>query len=98
MQLYYPTPKPQFKDAQYETYLNAVNATNLEELRKVDTTTLITANLDLIKSAQFPNIVFGQSVAIDGAFVQDAPIQLLRQGRFDKNLNILIGANSNEVS
>lgn len=79
----------------YRTYLNLTNTTSLAELRAVPYETLRRANAQQVAyNTAWGQFAYGPSV--DGSFVPQQPGQLLAQGRFDKDVNVMVGHNANE--
>lgn len=87
-----PTSPP--VDGSYEKFLSLLNVTSLQELRQVDEKALIAANTELIYGAPANTYLFGP--VIDGKYVPERPMKLLREGRFDKSVNILTTHTSRE--
>jgi carboxylesterase type B len=78
----------------FQTFLALLNVSTLEQARQLPSAALIKANLIQVANASYGGFGFGP--AVDGYFVPLLPGQLLAQGRFDKNLKLLIGHNLNE--
>jgi carboxylesterase type B len=74
--------------------LNLTNTTSLEELRALPEEDLIRANYLQVLEAPYSTYAYGP--VVDGDFVPLEPAQLLAQGKFDKNISIMVGHNQNE--
>ncbi|KAF2263515.1 alpha/beta-hydrolase [Lojkania enalia] len=79
----------------YQTLLDLTNSTSLEDLRNLSEAEMIKAN-SLMVTYESPYGSFTYGPAVDGDFVPLQPGQLLAQGRFDKNVSIMVGHNSME--
>lgn len=79
----------------YRTFLNLTNTTSLAELRALPYETLRRANVQQVAyTTPWGSFAYGPTV--DGSFVPQQPGQLLAQGRFDKDVNVMVGHNANE--
>lgn len=78
----------------YQRLLNLTNTTSLAGLRALPSDVLIRANYLQILQSQYGTYTYGP--AVDGDFVPLQPGQLLAQGRFDKNVSVMVGHNTNE--
>jgi acetylcholinesterase len=79
----------------YRTFLNLTNTTSLAELRALPYETLRRANVQQVAyTTAWGQFAYGPTV--DGNFVPQQPGQLLAQGRFDKDVNVMVGHNANE--
>jgi carboxylesterase type B len=79
----------------YRRFLNLTNTTSLAELRALPSEDIIRANAQQIAyDTNWGQFAYGPSV--DGNFVPLQPGQLLAQGRFDKDVNVMVGHNANE--
>lgn len=79
----------------YRKFLNLTNTTSLSELRALPYEALRRANLQQIGyDTAWGQYLYGPTV--DGNFVPLQPGQLLAQGRFDKDVNVMVGHNANE--
>ena len=79
----------------YRTFLNLTNTTSLAELRALPYETLRRANVQQVAYTTAWG-QFGYGPTVDGNFVPQQPGQLLAQGRFDKDVNVMVGHNANE--
>lgn len=82
------------QDAIFNEFLAYANATDLEALRNADSATLIRANTLQIANSSYGAFTYGP--AVDDGFVPDLPGRLLAQGKFAKNLTVMVGHNKNE--
>ncbi|KAF5876692.1 putative carboxylesterase family protein [Botrytis fragariae] len=96
---------PVYSDAQQEaTFQNVItqaqeligpNITSVSDLRNLDFATLAGLNTIITaRSAPYGTFTFGP--AVDGTFVPELPAKLLLEGKFDTNVKIMTGHNSNE--
>lgn len=67
----------------------------MECIRAVDTATLQKINGELVGAFESPRVGYGP--VIDGNYVPDLPSYLLAQGRFHKDITILVADDINEV-
>ncbi|KAF7876425.1 hypothetical protein EAF04_001517 [Stromatinia cepivora] len=71
------------------------NITSVSDLRSLDFTTLAGLNTIVIaRTASYGTFTFGP--AVDGTFVPELPAKLLLEGKFDTNVKVMTGHNSNE--
>ncbi|KAF9701169.1 hypothetical protein EKO04_000475 [Ascochyta lentis] len=79
----------------YRKFLNLTNTTSLAELRALPSEVIMRANAQQVAyDTAWGQFAYGPSV--DGNFVPLQPGQLLAQGRFDKDVNVMVGHNANE--
>ncbi|KAI8939663.1 hypothetical protein NX059_003420 [Plenodomus lindquistii] len=79
----------------FQKYLELTNTSSLAELRALSSEELIIANAQQIAyDAAWGTYVYGP--VVDGNFAPQLPGQLLAQGRFDKDVRVLVGHNSAE--
>lgn len=78
----------------YRAFLNITNATSLAGLRNLSSEQIIRANFFQIYTAEYSTYVYGP--VVDGLFAPLQPAQLLAQGRFDKDLRVMVGHNAQE--
>ncbi|KAJ4984093.1 carboxylesterase family protein [Stagonosporopsis vannaccii] len=79
----------------YRKFLNLTNTTSLAELRALPYEALRRANVQQIAyDTAWGQFAYGPTV--DGSFVPQQPGQLLAQGRFDKDVKVMVGHNANE--
>lgn len=64
-------------------------------IRSLSTEALQKVNRDVINPYRFPR--FGPGPIVDGDLIPDAPAYLLAQGRFHKNITILVSNDIDEV-
>ncbi|TVY54096.1 Carboxylesterase patB [Lachnellula cervina] len=74
--------------------LTGTNISTVAELSALDAATLKSINEHTILQGSWGNVVFGP--APDGAYVPKLPQVLLAEGAFNKDIELLIGHNSNE--
>lgn len=79
----------------YEKFLNLTNTKSLAELRALPSEDLIRANAQQVAyDAAWGTFVYGP--VVDGSFAPQLPGQLLAQGRFDKDVRVMVGHNADE--
>jgi carboxylesterase type B len=78
----------------FQAFLALLNVSTLEEARQLPSAALIKANTLQVLSSQYGSYTYGP--VVDGLFAPDLPGKLLLQGSYDKNLNIMVGHNSDE--
>lgn len=91
---YIPTAK--VSATAYDDFLKYVNVKSLEEARAVDSDTIIAANAAQIGDAPPTTYIFGNT--IDYSFLYNSPMEILREGQFNKSVDVLAGHNSWEGS
>ena len=74
---------------------DGVTGSNISCLRAASSEILQKANLGLVTSIELPNV--GPEPVIDGEFIQDSPAYLFLQGRFRKDIDILVSGDIDEV-
>lgn len=78
-----------------QQFLGILNVSTIEEARQMPTEKLIAANAyQVATQATFGTFVYGP--VVDGSFVPAMPGQLLLEGNFDRNLNVMVGHNADE--
>jgi carboxylesterase type B len=90
-----PYPSNFQQDAVFNNFLALVNATTLDEARKLPFEILQKANHDMVAAS--PNGLFTFSPTVDGSFVPNLPGQALAAGNYDKSVKVMVGHNSNET-
>ncbi|KAF2849261.1 carboxylesterase family protein-like protein [Plenodomus tracheiphilus IPT5] len=79
----------------FQNYLELTNTSSLAELRALSSEEIIMANAQQVAyDAAWGTYVYGP--VVDGNFAPLLPGQLLAQGRFDKDVRILVGHNAAE--
>ncbi|KAF2641629.1 alpha/beta-hydrolase [Massarina eburnea CBS 473.64] len=79
----------------YDKFLNLTNSSSLADLRALTSEQVIRANAQqVLYDSSYGGYTYGP--AIDGNFVPLQPGQLLAQGRFDKNVKVMVGHNADE--
>lgn len=82
------------EDVTYEQFLKLLNVTTLAEARKAPFQSVLVANIKAVGAATYGAFTFGPTV--DGAYVPDLPGRRLAEGKFNKDLNIMVGHNADE--
>lgn len=77
-------------------FLALLNVTTIDEARQLPFEDLATANTIQVGEANYGSFVYGP--AVDGSFVPALPGQLLLEGRFAKDVKVMVGHNADEVS
>lgn len=78
----------------YQAFLGATGATNLTELKKLDSKTLMAANAEMTFRSPYGQFAFGP--VVDGSYIQDLPGRALMKGNFHKNVKVMVGYNREE--
>lgn len=78
-----------------QQFLGILNVSTIEEARQLPTEKLIAANAyQVAAKSEWGDFVYGP--VVDGTFVPALPGQLLQEGNFDRNLNVMVGHNADE--
>lgn len=77
-----------------DKFLSLANVSSLDEARQLPTSELLEANRLLISDSAYGTSTTGP--VVDGVLVPKFPDQLLAEGRFQHDIDILIGYNNNE--
>lgn len=79
----------------YQKFLNLTNTTSLAELQSLSSEEVILANAQQVAyDSPYGSYTYGP--VVDGLFAPLQPAQLLAQGRFDKDVRVMVGHNANE--
>lgn len=79
----------------YRRFLNLTNSSSLADLRALSSEQVIRGNgLQVTYDSPWGTYTYGP--VVDGNFVPLQPGQLLAQGRFDKDVRVMVGHNANE--
>jgi acetylcholinesterase len=79
----------------YQRFLNLTNSKSLADLRALSSEAVMRANAQQVAyDADYGQFIYGP--VVDGNFAPLQPGQLLAQGRFDKDVKIMVGHNANE--
>jgi carboxylesterase type B len=90
-----PTISEEQQEDTLQQFLGYLNVSTIEEARKLSSDKLIAANAyQIATQSQWGQFTYGPTV--DGSFVPALPGQLLLDGDFDHNLNIMVGHNADE--
>ncbi|EOA89558.1 hypothetical protein ACJQWK_02974 [Exserohilum turcicum] len=79
----------------YNTFLNLTNATSLAQLRALSSEEVIRASAQQVQYYS-PYGAYTYGPVVDGLFTPLQPAQLLAQGRFYKDVRVMVGHNANE--
>jgi carboxylesterase type B len=83
------------QEATLQQFLRLLNVSTIEEARTLPSEKLIAANSKQIAlTPNWGSLTYGPTV--DGTFVPALPGQLLLQGKFDHNLNVMVGHAADE--
>jgi carboxylesterase type B len=81
----------------YQKFLNLTNSSSLEDLRNLTSEQVMRANFQQVAyDSNWGGYTYGP--VVDGNFVPQQPGQLLAQGRFDKDVRVMVGHNTNEAT
>ncbi|KAF8847237.1 alpha/beta-hydrolase [Acephala macrosclerotiorum] len=89
-----PATTSAFYQELYGQVLQVANATSHDQIRTMDSTALENINNAIIAVALYAS--FGFCTNIDNNYLPSAPTLLLSQGKFHKNISIMVTRNSNE--
>ncbi|KUJ08779.1 carboxylesterase family protein-like protein [Mollisia scopiformis] len=89
-----PASTAAFYQDLYQEVLQLANATSYAQIRTMNSSQLEDINNAIVAVAPYASFSFGTN--IDGDYIPDAPTVLLAQGKFHKNLTIMVTHNSNE--
>jgi carboxylesterase type B len=90
-----PLPQKHRQEEVYQQFMQILNVSSLDEARELPTHTLIQANAYHIgEFSYYGDFTYGP--AVDGTFTPLLPGKLLEQGAFHKNINVMVGSNSDE--
>lgn len=90
-----PTTSYVQQEDTYQKFLNLTGTKSLAELRALPSEDLLRANAQQVAyDAAWGTFVYGPTV--DGNIAPQLPGQLLAQGRFDKDVRVMVGHNANE--
>lgn len=70
-----------------KAFLGLLNVSTIDEARNLDTATVIRANQLQIGASHYGTVIFGP--AVDGIFVPASPINLLADGKFATNIDVM---------
>lgn len=87
-------PSTHTQEETFQSFLSAAGVSSLSEARTLSSSQLIHANA--LQVARSPYGLFTFTPAIDGTFVTQDPKWLLKHGRYDPSINVLVGRNTNE--
>ena len=77
-----------------EDFLALLNVSSIAEARQLPSSAVIAANAEQVLYSAYGDFTY--SPAVDGTFVPDVPGKLLLEGRFAKNLTVMVGHNADE--
>ncbi|CAN9389432.1 unnamed protein product [Alternaria alternata] len=90
-----PTTSVVTQEDVYQRFLKLTNTTSLAELRALPSEEIIRASAQqIIYDSPYGTFTYGP--VVDGLFAPLQPAQLLAQGRFDKDVRVMVGHNANE--
>ncbi|KAI9674702.1 MAG: hypothetical protein M1817_001605 [Caeruleum heppii] len=91
---WFPQPGNFQPETSFQNFLNATQATSLQDLRAAPASALRDANSLIVTNSPYGQYGFGP--VVDGTFVPALPGELLAIGAFDKNIKLMIGYQENE--
>lgn len=89
-----PQPGAKQQEDAYLAFLKLLNISNLEEAQSLSSDVLIEANQKQISASKYGIFAYGSSP--DGFFAPDFPTRMLVQGSHFKDIDVLVGYNTNE--
>ncbi|KAJ6114262.1 hypothetical protein N7486_000040 [Penicillium sp. IBT 16267x] len=90
-----PIPDQKQPEQTLQNFLQLLNVSTLDEARQLPSSQLIAANAYQV-ATQSRWGDFTYTPVVDGSFVPALPGQLLMEGKFDHNLTVMSGHNTNE--
>lgn len=92
---WFPMSSQTMQEDAYRKFLQLTNSTSLADLRALSSEAVIRANKQqVIYDSAYGLFTYGP--VVDGNFVPLQPGQLLAQGRFAKDVRVMVGHNANE--
>lgn len=92
---WFPLPAENQQEDTLQQFLDVLNVSSVEEARQLSSQKLIAANAyQVATKSSYGTFTYGP--VVDGTFVPELPGKLLLEGRFDRNLRIMVGHNANE--
>lgn len=92
---WFPLPAENQQEATLQQFLDVLNVSSVEEARQLPSQKLIAANeYQVATKSSYGTYTYGP--VVDGTFVPELPGKLLLEGKFDRNLRIMVGHNANE--
>jgi len=90
-----PFPGHWEQDQLFQTFLNNLNVSTIDEARKLPYEALSAANIEIVAASPYGTFTFAP--AVDGMFAPALPGSFLAQGSFDKSVKIMTGFNADET-
>lgn len=91
---YQPRANDNARNETYRSFLQLLGVSDLTAARKKDFASVFKANAQQVYNSPYGQFTFGP--AVDGTFVPDLASALLRSGRYDKNVAVMVGHNADE--
>ena len=89
-----PLPDPATLEATAQDFLSILGVASIAEARAKDSAAVIAANSMQVQQSLYGSFSYGP--AVDNLIAPALPGQLLAQGRFSKNVMIMVGHNQDE--
>ena len=89
-----PIVQQQEEGSDLSSFLSYLNASSIDQARKLPSQALINANVQQIGNAPYGSFIYGPTV--DGTLIPALPSQLLADGSFHKSVRVLAGHNADE--
>jgi carboxylesterase type B len=90
----YPYRSISFQEQATQDFLALLNVSTISQARNLSSAALILANEQQQAGSAYGEFVYGP--VVDGSFIPDYPGRLLLNGRFDSQVDILVGHNADE--
>jgi len=91
-----PLASPPHEEATWQRFLELTKVKSLAEARKLPSDTVIKANwFQVTADSVYGDFSYGP--VVDGNFTPKNVGQLLAEGKFDKNVDVMVGHNANEA-
>ncbi|KAF1991501.1 carboxylesterase family protein [Aulographum hederae CBS 113979] len=91
---FFPAASKSLQDRITASFLDYCNVSTIDEARNLPSSDLILANSRQIMHSSYSTYTYGPTV--DGVFVPDTPSRLLAAGKFDRNVEVMVGHNGDE--
>lgn len=89
-----PVVSNQQQEQIFQTYLDVLNVSTIQEARELPYSALQRANIITTANSPYGQFTYGPTV--DGNFVPALPGELLLHGQFDQSLRLMVGHNARE--
>ncbi|CAK4029274.1 Hypothetical predicted protein [Lecanosticta acicola] len=91
---FHPIDQDSVNEATFQAFLDLLNVSTIADARQLSFDDVYAANARQVGNAPYGQFVYGP--AVDGTFVPGLPSQLLEDGKFHKNVTVMVGHNADE--